>query len=147
MAIEAGRIVTVADFQRLIGAETVRTANSAGFTTTEIVLDSVTVNLVANTAYRVVWIGQMRSSVAATDIGQGTIREDSVSGTIVQVANVLCAGNAGAQPMPLTVEGRYTPVSTGAKTFVATGNRNRGTGTITSTAAGNNPTLFRVELV
>lgn len=146
MAIEAGRIVTVADFDRLVGAAANRTANSSGFTTTEVVLDTITASLVAGTTYRIIWDGAVSStSGSAAEAFRGRIRETNVSGTAWQVRTY---------PLPVAntsfgtrLEAEYTAVATGDKTFVATGVRlPAGAGTLTSSAAADNPTLFRVEV-
>lgn len=147
MAIAAGRIVTVADFQRLVGAAANRTANSATFTTTEVVLDTITVSLVAGTAYRIIWDSAVSSTTGAlSEAFRGRIRDTNVAGTELQVRTygLPIANTAFAT----RVEAEFTASSTGAKTFVATGHRlPAGAGTLTSTAGGTAPTLFRVELV
>lgn len=153
MAIEAGRIVTVADFQRLVGTETVRTSSSAGFTTTEAVLDTVTVSLVAGTTYRVTWDLQVSTSTAGGTNNTLTtfervrtrIRQDNISGTEVQLKDVmLVIGNGTSHPA--YVQGVFTAVSTGSKTFVGTGQRLGTGGTITGFGGGTSPVFLRVEV-
>lgn len=146
MAIEAGRIVTVADFQRRVGASANRTTNSATFLATEIVLDTITVSLVAGTDYRIIWDGSVSSTTGAlSEAFRGRIRENNISGTELQVSTYgLPIANTAFRTR---VEAEYTAVATGSKTFVATGVRlPAGGGTLTSTAGGTSPTLFRVEI-
>lgn len=146
MAIEAGRIVTVADFQRLVGSAANRTANSSTFTTTEVVLDTITVSLVAGTTYRIIWDGSVSStSGSLSEAFRGRVRETNVAGTELQVSTYgLPIANTAFRTR---VEAEYTAVATGSKTFVATGHRlPAGAGTLTATAGGTAPTLFRVEV-
>jgi len=150
VAIEAGRIVTVADFQRLVGTEVERTSPSAGFTA-ETVVDSVTVSLVAGTSYRIVWLGQVSTSSATTTTVaneriRGRIREDNISGTQRQLRDMVTIFGGGVS-YDFQLYAKFTAVSTGSKTFVATCQRVTGTGTITSFAAGDSPVFFRVEIV
>ncbi len=100
MAIEAGRIVTVADFQRLVGTETLRTTTSAGFTTTETVLDSVTVSLIAGTIYRVTWDTQFGTSTAGATLAafervRGRIRVTNIGGAEIQLRDTLIVSGGG----------------------------------------------------
>lgn len=143
MAIEAGRIVTTADFARLVGTETQRTANGSAHTA-ETVEDSVTVSLVSGTSYRVIWDGAVHSSVAG-DVARCRIREDNISGTEMQLRNSP-ALLASAASLPMHLEGKYIASATGSKTFVATTQRLTGTGNITAQAGGTSPTSFRVEV-
>lgn len=150
MTIEAGRIVTVADFSRLVGTEVVRTTPSTGFTA-ETVVDTVTASLVAGTTYRIIWEGQVgTSSATSTTVAneriRGRIREDGISGTQLQLRDLVTIFGGGVSH-DFRLSARFTAVSTGSKTFAVTCQRVTGAGTITSFAAGDSPVFTRIEIV
>jgi hypothetical protein len=74
------------------------------------------------------WVGGCVTTVA-NDIYLGRLREDSVSGTILTERN-RHVGTVSASGEALELEAEFTAVATGNKTFVATGIRNGGTGTL-----------------
>ena len=125
-------------------ATTTRTSASAAFTA-ETLLDSVTANLVIGRIYRIVWHGRAQSTVA-DGYARARIREDSLTGTQLQLAQVITSP-AAAQSFPLMMETQFTAISTGSKTFVATMARQAGTGNVSSFAATDTPTYLYVEYV
>jgi hypothetical protein len=106
-------------------ATTRREVNGPTFTTTETVIDSVTAALVNGATYRIRWKVRVNPGTAGNDV-QMAIREDNVSGTFI---------DAVAVDLPIInrtpfmfLEGEYTAVATGNKTFVGTGDRVAGSG-------------------
>lgn len=123
-------------------ATTVRVANSSGFTTTETVTDSVTATLIGGLTYKVTaqLLGQ---STVANDAENVRIREDTLVGAQVAVSRVLLSAAGAGHFVHLEYE--YTPTVSEAKTFVLTGVRAVGTGTIIHAAGTNAPTYFYVD--
>lgn len=128
--------------ERIVTA--IRTTASAGFTATETVTDTVTAALVAGRTYRVSARLLVGSTVAA-DSSRVTIREDSVSGTQMQQIRVYIPITSTV--FPATLESEYTAVASGNKTFVATGQRASGTGTITHGAVATQPVYLYVDYI
>lgn len=124
-------------------ATAIRDTNSAAFTA-ETVTDTVTASLIEGLTYTVNSFTLARSS-AAGDRDLIRVREDSVSGNTLRSANVFI--QATGADFHLFQEVLYTAVATGDKTFVLTGNRGAGTGSITHTAGTANPVYLYVELV
>lgn len=136
-------------YSGIIGSEVQRETVSAGFTTTEVVLDSITVLLVSGVTYRITWDTQFgtttgTSSTTAFERVRAQIREDDVNGTVIATRDV-CTIMGGGVSHPMYLQAKFTAASTGNKTFVATGDRQVGAGTITSYAAANTPVFLRVE--
>jgi hypothetical protein len=125
-------------------ATTTRVTNSAGFTTTETVTDSVTATLYPGAVHRVVAIFLAQSS-AAGDFENARIREDSLAGAQLTVSRV-SLGAAGAG-FVTRLEVEVTPTTALKKTYVLTGQRVAGTGTIIHAAGTNAPTYLFVEYV
>ena len=126
-------------------ATDVDTADSGTFTTTETVVSTVVAALVSGRTYRVRWYGGCVTTVAA-DIYLGRIREDNVTGTILQERNRQI-GTTSASGEPLELEAEFTAVATGNKTFVATGVRNGGTGTLHADATAVRPRYLYVDYI
>lgn len=124
---------------------TIDTADSGTFTTTETVVSTLTVALVSGRTYRVRSIVGCVTSVA-NDIYLGRIREDNVSGTILMERN-RHVGTVSASGEELSLEAEYTAVATGNKTFVATGVRNGGTGTLHADATAVRPRYLYVDYI
>lgn len=126
-------------------ATNIRTGDSSTFTTTETTVDSVTAALVSGRTYRVRWTVQWASSVANDDVA-GRIREDNSTGTELAFGKVrsLDASSTGWSGW---VEGEYTAVSTGNKTFVWTGVRFAGTGNCRAEAATTRPIYLYVDYI
>jgi hypothetical protein len=124
------------------GTLTQDTSNSAGFTTTEVVTDTITVALVAGKRYKIAHDASWSSTVG----GDGTlirIREDTLVGTALQAYRVLTSVAAAAYAGH--IEGFYVAVATGNKTFVATSVRSGGTGTITRVGSAAGPSNLYVQ--
>jgi hypothetical protein len=127
-----------------IASMTPRTSNSAGITTPETVIDTVVAPVVAGRRYAVWWDGRPVSATAADDI-QYSMREDSVSGTVMQS----CAVDVpviNRQPRA-RMYAEYTADATEDKTFVATLVRVAGTGNAVGVASATQPTYFNVDYI
>jgi hypothetical protein len=125
-------------------AKNVNTSTTAGFTTTETLTDTITVNLVTGKEYEIVYSGMMASTVATDNINP-RLREDSTAGTSLDGIQVY-QGAANILNR-VYMRARYTAVATGAKTFIVSGQRGGGTGTITRIGASANPSLLTVDQV
>ncbi|MFE9955827.1 hypothetical protein [Micromonospora sp. NPDC005299] len=126
---------------------TTRTSDSAAFTTTEVVIDSITVSLVQGRTYKIRWTVAWVSTVA-NDTVFSRIRENNVTGTQLQILriNIPTTGGLGTR-WDGTVEAEYTAVASGNKTFVGTGTRATGTGNIVADADATFPIRLYVEYV
>lgn len=138
----AGERIVADKLSTYAGEPVIREINSPGFTTTEVVIDTLVVPLVNGRRYKIVWKGGFFSS-GTTDLVRAQLREDSVSGTLMQVAQT--APSVINQKFDAPMEAFYTAVATSNKTFVATGDRIAGAGTITANAGAGFPTLFYAE--
>lgn len=125
-------------------ATTTRTTTSSTFTTTETSINTVTAALENGKTYAVRWVTEGRSTVAA-DTAKFRIREDSVSGTILQAVNT--AMPVVSTDFQAVLEVEYTAVATGNKTFAGTCVRNSGTGNVSVSASANEPHYLYVEYV
>lgn len=143
MAIAAGQIIDVDDVLGRVDT-TERTANVGTFTTTETQIDTVTVSLVSGRTYGVWLYGTFQTTVA-NDSVNAAIREDSTSGTRMTVARVYLPILGVGFGFALYAE--YTAGSTGDKTFVGTGQRQSGTGSITAAAAATQKAYIYVDYV
>jgi hypothetical protein len=127
-------------------ATAVRTSNSSSFTSTETQTDTVTAPLVSGRTYRVTAYLLCRSTVANdTDIAR--LREDNLTGTTLQSIRVLIPATGAATDTLIYLEAQYTAASSADKTFVATGVRGSGTGSITHTAGTSNPVYLYVDYI
>lgn len=138
----AGERITADKLSTYAGEPVIRETNTGGFTTTETVVDTLVVPVVSGRRYKIVWDGEYQSSVAG-DLVRGQLREDSVSGTAIQLRQTNCS--IVTQAFPIRLEAFWTASSTGNKTFVATGDRISGGGTITGIAVAGSPTNFYAE--
>jgi hypothetical protein len=123
-----------------IASMTPRTANSATITTTETVIDTV----VAGRRYGVWWDGRPVATTAGDDI-QYSLREDSVSGTVMQAVAVDVPVVNRHPRARLYAE--YEADATEDKTFVATLFRVAGSGNAQGVAAATQPTYFNVDYI
>jgi hypothetical protein len=124
---------------------TTRTSDSSGFTTTETLIDTVTVSVVSGRTYRVTWHSSLSSTVAGDDV-LARIREDSgTSGT--QLSYVQVDSTSTSNRWPADVETEFTASSTGSKTFSGTMQRTAGSGTITVKSAATSPTYLYVDYI
>lgn len=126
-------------------ATTSRTSNSSGVTsTTDISVDSVVAATVTGLRYTVRWVGQVQST-DGTGYARGRIREDSASGNQLVLRQV--PTGVANQSFGLILECEYVADADENKTFHATIARQSGSGTVSATAATDNPTLFYVERI
>jgi hypothetical protein len=140
--VAAGERVRASKLSPRIGT-TVATASTGTFTA-ETLCDSITVPLIDGQVYKIVWATLMQSSVAA-DNARVRIREDSITGTQLQVFRIgLPVSGTG---FPAFVYAEYTAAATGSKTFVGTGERASGTGNISRVASATSPTYLFVDLI
>lgn len=139
----AGERITAAKLSTLAGDPGIRTSLVGSITTTETVLDQITVPVVAGRQYRVWWRGNVQTTIA-DGYGRLRLREDSVSGTQVGFSQQWTATVIN-QSFPTTMEGFWTAPSTGDKIFVATLIRQSGTGVLSSYADASTPANFFVE--
>ena len=121
------------------------TADAGSFTTSETVVATVTAPLVSGAKYRVRFIGGWQTTVADGSVTTA-IREDNVTGTVKDERVVPTAVGTGSFLHPFTLEVIYTAGSTANKTFVGTGVRLSGTGTISLDAGTDHPAYLYVEL-
>jgi hypothetical protein len=127
-------------------ATTEDTSDTAGFTTTETVLSTVTAPVVAGRQYRVRFVSLIRTTVAGDDI-TSRIREDNSTGTerALRQDDIIHGGALGVHVNLETA--LWTASSTGDKTFVATAVRIAGTGTISGRGATAAPRLLYVDYI
>jgi hypothetical protein len=126
-------------------ATTVITTPSGTFTATATQVASVTAPLVAGSVYRVTFDGAFDTTVDG-DMVRARIREDNISGNQLQARDTGEMDAAGLVT-GLRMEVEYTAVSTGNKTFVATGERDAGTGNISMSADPTFPAYMYVDYV
>jgi hypothetical protein len=126
-------------------ATDIDTADSGTFTTTETVVSSVVAALVSGRTYRVRWVGGCVTTVA-NDVYLCRLREDSLVGTALMERNRVI-GTTSASGEALECEVEYTAVATGNKTFVSTGVRNGGTGTLHADATASRPRYLYVDYI
>lgn len=138
----AGDRITADELSTYAGEPEIREINSSAFTTAETEVDTITVPVVNGRRYKVVWRPAFFSTVA-NDHVRGAIREDDLAGTALYVQNITTP--ISGQAFLMHLEGFYTATATEDKTFIGTGDRITGTGTITGQAASSNPTLLYVE--
>jgi hypothetical protein len=124
-------------------ATTIRTEDSSNVTS-EAVIDTVEAAVVEGRTYRVTWDLRMNSSVAGDD-ALASIREDSVTGTIIAgiVEDIPIVNRQGRTRL----ECEYTADATEDKTFVGTLSRVAGSGNVHGDASTGAPTLLYVEYV
>jgi hypothetical protein len=124
-------------------ATTTVTTDSAGFTTTETQLASVVASVVEGYTYKVVF--NVGLELTVDGVIRGTLRENTVGGTIVQLRDVW-VDNVGTAT-GLWVEGQYTATATEDKTFVATGDVLSGGGTANLNASASFPSYLYVDFI
>lgn len=137
---EAGRIPG----QRV--ATEIVTSDSADFTSSEVVLVSLTASLVSGRRYAIVADVGL-SSDSSGDRLAARIREgDSTAGTILQNNNVSITTSSGVR-WPAPVYAEYTASATGDQDFVVTGQRLTGSGNCRLEASSSGPTYFYVNYI
>lgn len=127
-----------------------RTANSAAFTTTEIVLDFVTFTAVAGLRYKLSWNGNLRTGVA-NDTGRYMFRWQ-VGGTLTtggtlfysNVINFAVAGAVGQQI--LTPFKTVTGIPAGTASIGVTAVRDTGSGSWSSVGSATQQVYTLLEI-
>lgn len=144
--------MSTAGFQLVAGripgeriATNVATSDTSTFTTTETVIDSVTAALVSGRTYRIRFYAGFATTVNDSFV-IAKIREDNLTGTTLMERNTALNTTSAAGIFVVT-EAEYTAVSTGNKTFVTTGQRNGGTGTLHADGAATRPRYLYVEYI
>lgn len=127
---------------RRVGSSSV-TSTGSSFTS-ETVTDTITVNLTSGKVYEIK-ASQMWSSSVVDDINMATIRENNISGTVLQQRSVQLPNTSRWFGTEMSV--LYTAVATGSKTFVVTGQRVAGSGNITRGGATTTPSVMTVNQV
>lgn len=143
MASSAGFQLTAGRIPGERIATTTSTSDTATFTTTETVIDTVTAALVTGRTYQVRWAGGVASTVNDTAV-LARIRDTNLVGTTLQERNVPVT-TTSSSGVPVNIEAEYTAVATGNHTFVTTGLRNGGTGTLLGEGALTHPRYLYVN--
>jgi hypothetical protein len=126
-------------------ATNIVTTNSALITTVETVVQTVVATLVAGRTYRITVAGACLTSQAPVNT-RVRVREDSVSGTILQSRNC-STGPSAADAAPATYEAEYTAASSGSKTIVVTIQQQTGTGNHQWQASATSPAYLYVDYI
>lgn len=121
------------------------TASVGTFTTTATQVASITAPLISGLTYRVTFDGAFDTTVTG-DIVRARIFEDNTSGTQLQARDT-GQMNAAGLVTALRMEVEFPAVTTGNKTFVATGERDAGTGNISFSADATFPAYMYVDYV
>lgn len=145
----AGQVLTADDlnvaFPYRVGTTTI-TADSSTFTTTETEVSSITVSLVTGRVYRITaYIGW--GSTASGDAIRCRLREDTVSGTLMNSSQVNIGQVTTTGAYHTLVVAEYTAVSTGSKTFVVSGDQEAGSGTCRMEHASDRPGYITVDFI
>ena len=124
-------------------ATSIVTSPSAGFTTTEVQLMTVVAALVEGFRYKIVF--DPAFDITVSGVVRSVIREDTVSGTILQIRdhNLNSAGGAESG----RVEAEFTAVATGDKTFSGNGDVLSGGGTANLNAGATFPSYMYVDYI
>lgn len=121
-------------------ADLSRVVNSAGVTTTETVLDSITFTAQAGARYELVWNGNLRSSIAA-DVAQVRFRYQAgptltIAGTQFYITQVNFPNAVANQATAFNFNKTVSGIAAGQTTIGITTVRTGGSGTISSLATG-----------
>lgn len=143
----AGDIIEVGRIPGWPIGQTVSNADSATFTTTETVLLTLQVPLVAGRIYRV--MSKLRVASTAGSINEGCqlrLREDNSVGNELDRLIVVIATVAGTAGYGGDLDSNFTAVATATKTFVVTGQRiSAAAGTQRMEGSGASPNLLTVR--
>jgi hypothetical protein len=120
------------------------TSSSGTITTTETVVQTIVAPVVAGRIYKITWDGRIHSTANGDDVA-AKIREDSVSGTVLQ--DVLTDIAISTRSYRTHFEGEYTADATEDKTFVATLDRDAGSGNITMFATSTQPCFLYCDYI
>jgi hypothetical protein len=127
-------------------ATNIVTADSAAFTAETVVM-TIVAPLVIGRTYAIWAFPRLASTIDNDDV-LARIREDSVSGTELQVdLQELTADNQSGVGQTYDIYAQYTAVATGSKTFVVTAQRNAGTGSVRLENASTRPSYAFVEYI
>lgn len=107
-------------------ASSAATADSANFTTTEVIVMTVTAPVVIGRRYSI-WAGPTFHSSVDGDVVHSQLREDNVSGTVLDRTDDYIRVTTTTIDRT-TLFAMYTADATENKTFVVTGDRVSGTG-------------------
>ena len=121
--------------------DNILTSASSNFTTTETVVQTITIDQMVGHDYRIIWSSTCLSSVAGDRI-TWRIRETNVSGTVIKARDVICS--TASNSYDCSLRAAYSAGATGSKTFVVTGQRAAGTGNCQRFANANNPSILDV---
>jgi len=121
----------------------IEVSSSGDITTTETAVMTVVAAVVTGRIYRIKWVFNVDSSVAA-DTVLLRIREDSVSGTVLQTGRYRANSNVN---YPVTQEAEYTADATEDKTIVASLQRESGSGNVQLIAAATQPSYLYVDYI
>lgn len=113
--------------------------------TESIALFSASALLVSGWNYKVTAFMAVKSSVAA-DIALMRIREDTAAGTQDQFGQVYIGSTSG-NGFVIYLYAEYTAAATATKTWVVTGQRNGGTGTLQVVAGPTLPAFLTVDRI
>ena len=126
-------------------ARATRTTSPAGFTTTEVVLDTLPdAPLVSGRLYDFWWLFRLQTTVAE-DTVNARFRLTDVNGTSLWLARVGLVAAGGAFGFLLKTS--LVATTTGLHTIVGTGDRLTGSGTITSPADADNTAVLSCNYV
>lgn len=146
MPVSPGEEVLAADITSRFRVGTqVEDTDGATFTTATVAFATCVAQLIAGRTYRIKFVTHIGLAAATTgDTANITIREDSAAGTELQGQANIPLGTSAAGNYA-QIETDYTALATGPKTFVGTGQRAGGTGTLRREAAGIRPTILSVD--
>jgi hypothetical protein len=122
-----------------------RTSDVSTFTA-ETVTDTVTGDLIEAYTYRIVGFITARSTVV-NDVDLIRIREDGLGGTIMRNFRIVIPQIGAGTDFFAYTETQYVPAANETKTFVLTGARASGSGSITHTAGPTNPAYLYIDFV
>jgi hypothetical protein len=125
-------------------ATTTVTVDSAGFTTTETEVASVTAPLVAGRTYKVRFAGKFGTGTAGS-VMTGRLRLTDTTGTGIYSLVMEIPTTAGLG-YGINMEAEFTAASTGNQEFIASGQQVSG-GTIQLEATAGSPTLLYVDYI
>jgi hypothetical protein len=141
MTIGAGNKVRAQDGVEL---DRVTTTTSSTAASAETVVQTITVDVVAGQEYKIYAKGLCQANTVA-DRMRYLLREDSVSGTTLDLGNIY--QDATGDALSFRAEAYWTASSTGAKTFVQTLGRYAGSGTCQLVAGATYPAWIVVTAV
>lgn len=143
MASSAGFQLAAGRIPGELITSSVATADSANFTTTEVIVMTITAPLVTGRTYSI-WADPTFHSSVDGDVVHSQLREDNVSGTILDRTDDYIRVTTSAIDRTILFS-LYTATATANKTFVITGDRVSGTGNCRLEAATNRPAYMLVR--